>query len=295
MFQRALISTDFTDSLYRLGRVVPDLVASGLHQITFFHNVPLQTDRSIPKVDEAGMQHARDRLQQMIQAVPEGVTVDVSVASGRPSDNILKQVQSSAADVLFLGTPTRTALTEKLAGSTTMNLVERTPVPMMILRPQLISTYTIEELALRCRRLFRDLLVPYDGTPGADDFLASLHAHFQKNPPLPQQKLWLVWVIDENIRRELQGDHPLEEAEASLHKAAERLQSLGVTVEGRVREGDPLMEILKVAEMEDIGAIATCSRGIGGLLRWSVPSLTRDLLRQSWHPVLYFPRPPARN
>jgi nucleotide-binding universal stress UspA family protein len=57
-----------------------------------------------------------------------------------------------------------------------------------------------------------------------------------------------------------------------------------------VVEGDPLTEILRAADRYDIGAIATSSRGIGGLLRWSIPSLTREILRHSWHPVLYFPK-----
>jgi len=35
-----------------------------------------------------------------------------------------------------------------------------------------------------------------------------------------------------------------------------------------VVEGDPLEEILRAADRYDIGAIATSSRGIGGVLRW---------------------------
>ncbi|MEM1292656.1 MAG: universal stress protein, partial [Cyanobacteria bacterium P01_H01_bin.162] len=91
-------------------------------------------------------------------------------------------------------------------------------------------------------------------------------------------------------RRELRGDNPLQDAREKLHKAADTLRELNVNVETFVKEGDPLEEILRAADQYDIGAIATSSRGIGGLLRWSVPSLTRELLRQSWHPVLYFPK-----
>ncbi|MDB9525643.1 universal stress protein [Oscillatoria sp. CS-180] len=290
MFQRVLISTDFKDGLYRLGCVVPSLVQAGVTEATFFHNVAVQTDRSVPKVDEDGMKAARKRFEESIQTVPEGVTVDIHVTCGRPSDNIIKQVESSKCEVLFLGTPTRSALSEKLFGSTTAKLIERTSVPMIILRPQLISTYTTDELSLRCRNLMHNLLIPYDGTKGSSEFLDTLKTQIAKNPPPENHKYWLLWVIDENIRRELRGDNPLQEAQARLQQAANTLRELNVTVETVVKEGDPFEEIMNAADYYDIGAIATSSRGIGGFLRWSVPSLTREILRQSWHPVLYFPK-----
>jgi nucleotide-binding universal stress UspA family protein len=265
-------------------------VAGGLERITFFHNVAVQTERSIPKVDEAGMQVARERLQRIIQDIPPGATVEVNVVCGRPSDNILKQIQTTSAEVLFLGMPTRNLLSEKLFGSTTMNLVERTSIPMMILRPQLVSTYTIEELGIRCRNLFSHLLVPYDGSHGLDEFIDILKSYFQKRTSGVQQRCWLVWVIDEDIRRELQGDHPIQDAEAKLHQAADALRQLDITVETFVREGDPLTEVLAVAEEYDISAIATCFSGVSGIMRWSAPTLTHEIIRNSWHPILYFPK-----
>ncbi|MGF1523846.1 MAG: universal stress protein [Leptolyngbyaceae cyanobacterium] len=289
MFQRALICTDFTDGLYRLGYVVPGLVEGGLSSVAFFHNVAVPTERSVPKVDQDGIEAARQRFQQIIQSVPEGANVEIIAECGRPTDNILKQIKVTSAEVVFLGTPTRNVLSEKLFGSTTMGLVERTPVPMMILRPQLASIYTTEELTIRCRNLFRHLLIPYDGTEGSTRFLESLQSRFQTSPPPANHKYFLLWVIDDSIRRELQGDNPMQDAEDRLHKAAGMLRDLNVTVETIVKEGDPLEEILMTAEQYNISAIATASRGIGGFMRWSVPSLTRDILRQSWHPVLYFP------
>jgi nucleotide-binding universal stress UspA family protein len=291
MFQRALISTDFKDGLYRLACVIPSLAAGGITDITFFHDVPVQTDRSVPRVDEEGMQAARQRFEEIIKTVPEDVDVKIHVTCGRASDNILKQVESTGCEILFLGTPTRNVLSEKLFGSTTMKLVERIDIPIMILRPQLVSTYTTEELAIRCRHLFHYLLIPYDGSKGSTEFLQTLKTQIQKSPPpADRHQYWLLWVVDENIRRELRGDNPLDEARERLHQAAETLRELDLKVETLVVEGDPLEEILKAADHHDIGAIATSSRGIGGFLRWSVPSLTREILRHSWHPVLYFPK-----
>lgn len=290
MFHKALISTDFEDGLYRLGCTIPSLVDSGFTDITFFHSVPVETDRSVPKVDENEVHAAREQLEEIIRQVPEGPAVKVVVNGGRASSNILQQIKSSGCEVVFLGMPTRNILSERLFGSTTMQLVEKTPVPMLIVRPQLISTFTTEELSIRCRNLFQYLLIPYDGTEGSTEFLEALKAQIRQNPPSENHQYWLIWVVDDNLRRELQGDRPLEEARERLHKAADTLRELNLKVDTIVVEGDPLEEILKAADHYDIGSIATSSRGIGGLLRWSVPSLTREILRHSWHPVLYFPK-----
>jgi len=61
MFQRALICTDFTDGMYRLAQFVPALAAGGLKSFMFFHNVPMETEREIPRVDPHQLDEPRQR------------------------------------------------------------------------------------------------------------------------------------------------------------------------------------------------------------------------------------------
>ncbi|NJL48552.1 MAG: universal stress protein [Leptolyngbyaceae cyanobacterium SM2_5_2] len=289
MFQRALICTDFNDGMYRMAQFVPSLVAGGFSALTFFHNVGLQVEREIPRQDPELLAKPKQRLSDLLREVPDTVKVAVEVLMGNASDNILKLAKQYQSEVIFLGSPTRTMLEEKLFGSTAMKLSEKTPVPLTILRPQLMSTYTTAELELRCANLFRYLLLPYDGTQGGRTLVETIKRQVQSNPHSVLERVRLLWVIDENIRRELQGDNPLQQAQDELSRVQTDLAELGLVVNTTVCEGDPIKEIMAVAEVHDISAIATCSRGIGGIMKWSAPSLTRDILRQSWHPVLFFP------
>ena len=126
MFKCALVCTDFEDSLQRLIGFVPDLVQSGLDKIVFFHNVSLTTDREIPKVDDSAVAEAKSRLADASGSVlPEGKSVVVDVRSGRVIDNIEKSARRYNADVLVLGTPTRSLLTEKFFGSTTTGIAHQ--------------------------------------------------------------------------------------------------------------------------------------------------------------------------
>ncbi|MEB3314011.1 MAG: universal stress protein [Cyanobacteriota bacterium] len=289
MFQRALICTDLTDSIYRLAQFVPSLAAGGLKSLVFFHSVALETEREIPRHDPELLEGPRQQLQALLRQVPEGVDARVEVQSGRASDNILRLAKQCHADVIFLGTATRTLLEEKLFGSTTLQLSEKTEVPLVILRPQLLATYTTAELDLRCSHLFRYLLLPYDGRQGSQTLVDRVRHQVQNNPDSVLERIRLLWVVDENIRPELLGDHPLEDAQDALATVQAELAALGLVVNLTVVTGDPLKQILAAAEAHDIGAIAIASRGLGGLLKWSAPSLSRELMRHCWHPLLFFP------
>ncbi|MEO0869786.1 MAG: universal stress protein [Cyanobacteria bacterium J06642_11] len=286
MFQCALVCTDFDDSLQRLIHFVPDLVRSGLNHVVFFHNVSIAADREIPKVDSDAIAAAEQVLSIVREAdLPEGKAVTAEVLAGRVIDNIDKVARRHNADVLFLGTPTRSLLTEKIFGSTTVGIAQQLDIPMVILRPQLVSAYRKQELALRCQTLFDHLLVPFDGSDSARHLVERIKLAAQTNAH-PKQ-CTLCWVIDDCIRVELRESE--EQINVTLQTAKTSLESVGIEVFTEIRQGDPQPEVLKSAEVNDISAIAISSGKSKGILKWSVPSFTSALLRSSWHPVIHFP------
>jgi len=289
MFQRILISTDFSDGLYRLAKFVPDLAASGVHQIVFLHNVPLWEEGAIPRVDQKKVDEATQRLSIALKQAPEGVEVKIEVPSGpRPIDTILGTVKKYQSDLILLGTPSRSLLDEKLFGSTAVGCSQRSPVPLMILRPQLISTYTEEELALRCRHLFRYLLIPYDGSDSANYLVEQIKRYARNRPPHSLECCLLCWVVSKDGHRELR-ESKLKQARPLLEGVQADLEKLGLQVRIEVRQGEFLAEILDAAVMTDISAIAVSSQNLGKLREWSIPSATGELLRRSWHPIIFFP------
>lgn len=291
MFQRCLICTDFSDSLDRLVEFVPSLAASGIKQIIFLHSVPLWEEGEIPRIDQEAMDKARNRFQERLKNVPEGVEVKIEVISGRPFDTIPKVAKSYQVDVIFIGMPMRSLLQEKLFGSTSAGLVRTCSTPVLSLRPQLISTYTREELDLRCQHLFRYLLIPYDGSNPSEYLLQKLKEQVQNRPHHSLEKCMLLWVVDAGGRREVPKDYPVKEAQEKLEAVKAELELLGLQVNAEVRLGNPFEEILDATLEFDISAIAISSDNLGKLIEWPVRSFAGELIRRSWHPVLFFPPP----
>ena len=288
MFKRTLICTDFSDSLQRLVNFVPDLAKGGMNHIIFFHNVPLMTSREIPCVDEERTEAARKVLTAATAAAPSGTKVDIEIASGRAVDNIVRAVKKYQPDILFSGMPTRSALNERLFGSTTLGITDKVSAPILILRPQLVSTYRHSELSQRCQHLFDYLLVPYDGSSSAKNLVSKIKQQIQSDPEGALETCLLCWVVDDGGR--ITTDNPAEEAQSKLDQVKAELEGFGTKILTEVRIGNPLEEILKSGEEHDISAIAVCSGKSKGLLKMTVPSFTNAILRESWHPIIHFPK-----
>ncbi|MEN8445993.1 MAG: universal stress protein, partial [Cyanobacteria bacterium J06555_13] len=221
-------------------------------------------------------------------AVPDGTEVHIEVASGRPAENIVRAVQKYQPDIIFSGMPTRSTLNERLFGSTTMELAEKVEVPILILRPQLVSTYRESELSERCQNMFNYLLLPYDDSSSAKKLVGEIKTRIEADPNCALETCLLSWVIDDGGR--VSSSDLVEDAERTLEAVKAELSDLGTEVQTEVRVGNPLEEILKSGEVHDISAIAVCTGKSKGLLKLTVPSFTSAILRASWHPIIHFPR-----
>ncbi len=291
MFHRLLISTDLSDGLHRLVQFVPDLATMGLEQIVFLHCVPLRNDRGIPRVDEAELAQARERLSPAL-AHPDShnTEVKVEVIAGRPAQIIEDTVKKYRSDLVLLGMESHSLLNEKLFGSTTCDLAQHISVPLMILRPQLISTYTEEELALRCRHLFRYLLIPYDDSNSGKHTVEFIRQKAVRRPPHSLEACMLCWVVEKPGRRDPPLAPPLSEENLTILQTIQKsLEQLDLKVNSEVRQGNTIAEIQQVALEYDISAIAVSSRHFGKIWELSIPSFAGEILRRSWHPVLFVP------
>lgn len=288
MFQNCLICTDLSDGLQRLVNFVPSFAAAGVKQLVFLHSVPLWEEGDVPRVDEDKLQHAQEKLQVALENCPEDIEVRIETPSGRPLDTIPRMLQNYAFDVILTGTPIRSLLEEKFVGSTSAGLGKLTETPLMILRPQLVSTYREEELDLRCRHLWRYLLLPYNDSDAAHYLIEKVKHYATQQPTQSLQECLLMWVVDDSVRRGMPLSHRVQEAQEKIQPVKAELEAVGLRVYTEVREGNPLLEVLAAAQTYDISAIAIGADYRASILEWTVPSFANEVLRRSWFPVLFF-------
>ena len=288
MFQSCLICTDFTDGLHRFIDCVPNLAQSGLNKIVFFHSVPLWEEGEVPRIDEEKVERAKQRLQKALDSAPDGVDVQVEVLSGKPLDTIPRVLKKHPVDVIMTGTPIKSLLKEKFFGSTSTGLAKLTAQPLNIIRPELITTYTLEELDLRCRHLWRYLLIPYNDSKTAKYLIEEVKKFAKERPENSLKQIMLMSVVDDLGRKSVLAEQRVAEAEKSLEEVKQELEALGLEVNTLVKVGNPLQEITAAALNFDISAIAIATDYKNSLLQLTVRSFANDMLRSSWFPVLLF-------
>lgn len=288
MFQSCLICTDFTDGLYRLIDCVPSLATCGLKKIVFFHSVPLWEEGEVPRIDDEKVEQAKERLQKAVNDAPIGVDVQIEVLSGKPLDTIPRVLKQHEIDVIMTGTPIRSLLQEKFFGSTSAGLAKVTSQPLNIIRPELITTYTREELALRCQHLWRYLLIPYNDSKTARYLIEEIKQYAQERPENSLKQCMLISVVDDCGRKSFLAEQRVEDAETSLKAVKEELEAFNIEVNTLVKVGNPLQTITTVALDYDISAIAIATDYRNNLIQWTVRSFANDVMRSSWFPVLLF-------
>lgn len=294
MFHRLLVTTDFSDGLHRLVNFIPELSQAGWQQIVFLHCVPFQDDRNIPQVDEAQQASAEAKLAPALTNCPRDIEVHIELSTcsnsaGAKAKAILAAVEKYQSELVVIGTSLHSLLNEKLFGSTTSELAPKTAVPLLILRPQLVSAYTEEEMALRCQHLLRYLLIPYDGSQSAQHVVSYVETKAENRPPHSLEACMLCWVLEKSGRKEVSLEPQFEECVKSLQPIQQRLEDLDLKVNVDVRQGNAIAEIQTVALDFDISAIVVSSKHFGRLWELSIPSFAGEMVRRSWHPILFVP------
>jgi nucleotide-binding universal stress UspA family protein len=88
------------------------------------------------------------------------------------------------------------------------------------------------------------------------------------------------------ILRALDGARPLRTAPREVNGAVEALTAVGIDARARVADGSAVNAILETARQERASLVAMATHGRSGLPRWSLGSVTEEVLRAGTTPLL---------
>jgi nucleotide-binding universal stress UspA family protein len=287
MSGNCLVYTNLSDGLQRLIHFVPQLASGGFKRIVFLHSVPIWDESRVAGIDEDKLKQAKEKLAPALQYASDRVEVKVEVISGQSAETALKVIKTYDIDIVVIASLVKTGLESQLFGDTTLDLARATEKPLMILRPQVITTYTNEELALRCQHFWQNILIPYDDGDSARYLIKRIKDYVSNNPNHHLQHARLLWVLEDNRLSELKPNK-MKDAEQKLAQVKSELEALGLEVVSEVKEGEPLLELLDTALRENISAITIATSHRNRLMEWAFPSFANNVLSNSWFPVLYF-------
>ncbi|WP_049985562.1 universal stress protein [Halobellus rufus] len=84
--------------------------------------------------DEAERDRAAAAVEETAARLPDDVPVETAVVTGIPQDEIVDAIDGTDADLVVMGTHSRTGLDRYLIGSVTERVVRHAPVPVVTVR-----------------------------------------------------------------------------------------------------------------------------------------------------------------
>ncbi len=247
--------------------------------------LPLLTPRPLPGVAQAetealmnDLAERKTQLSHEAQRLREsGIRANGVAIPGAPAGAILEYTRRFRADLIAMGTHSRSLAERWLLGSVAMEVIHHAPVPVLIVPRQ--ARFRHEE-QLR-------VLVALDGSELSEKALAgalmltytvptslTLFEVMPGEAPAPEERT-PEWYATPVIGA---GDY--------LDSLCTHLGGQGQTCERAFSAGDPANEILDYAEHGEFDLIAVSSHGRTGLDRVLLGSVAERIIRRANVPVL---------
>jgi nucleotide-binding universal stress UspA family protein len=239
---------------------------------------------SAPQLKSSFLDWARTFVWDARKALEaRGVAVETDVALGDPRTEIVRQSEEWGADLVVLGARGLGKVKRFLQGSVSDAVARHARCAVLIVKGR--------------RRKFGSVLVAMDGSE--DSFQA---ARFLQSLALPRQTRVRLLSVVERLRypttapkavqsqlvgmiKELEAERR-GELDKVLERAAAQLEDKITRVTRYTPTGDPADEIVATASAFDADLVVVGARGLGGLERALLGSVSEKVLHHARCPVL---------
>jgi nucleotide-binding universal stress UspA family protein len=231
---------------------------------------PVVTDM-VPGIVAADVGEARAYLERVAGTLEEqGARVQVVAESGPAVEVILRTVAERKGTLIAMSTHGRTGAARAVMGSVAEQVLRRSPVPVLTVRTLRAAAAVPPDE----RQPLRNVLLPLDRSERSLQALA------------PAADLCRLFGARLLLLHVLERDEDQVTADAWFRAVETRAGSQGVAVTTLIETGSVADEILDVARFHDADLIAMATHGRRGLGRLAMGSVTEEVLRKSFVPLL---------
>lgn len=292
---RVLLATDGSANARAAALWLRDFPMPGVARIRVLTVVTLPPSAlDIPQVADlnAGLLADGQRLVEETVALlgPRGAAAETHVTQGNPKEEIVRAADAWPADLVVVGARGLGAATAWLLGSVSQTVARHVRCPVLVVKGT--------------PRRLRSVLIATDGSEGANDAIR----FFLSLPLRRDVRVRLLSAVEPvpfpttapgMIRRRLRGMVAEIERERRsgtgklLERAAAELRTKLARVARSAPTGHPGEEILGTAAAFDADLIVVGARGLGGMKRLLLGSVSERVLRDARCPVLIVKRSSA--
>ncbi len=229
-----------------------------------------------------------EEIEQAVKAV--GVTANVRVEFGIPSQVIVRTAEELDTDLIVLGTRGLSGLEHLLVGSTAERVIRSSPCPVLAVHAQQAPPghEPVRERSPSTLKV-QSILVPVDFSDCSLDalefaiFVAGLHKAAMTILHVPEP---ITFGIDFTLRHVEERREWRRRTETWLSDIAKLLAGQGLATETRLITGQAADTILSCARDSQVDLIVMGTHGRRGLSHAFTGSVMEAVLRRAASPVL---------
>jgi nucleotide-binding universal stress UspA family protein len=236
--------------------------------------------------EEIAEDDAMTGMSKTLMAYGAPGTSSIDVLRGDPAEEIVWLSQSRTCRLIVMATHARTGLARGLLGSVTDRVIRSSRVPVLVFSPE------AEDDGRLNKNSFADIKTIILGLDGSELAERSLQVVAPIATALGAE-IQLVQVLKPQVGAAPTVDQPTNhdflDAKSYLERLANVLRDRGLSAGHQVLEGYVDEVLVKLSDEIPGSVIALGTRGLSGLKRWTVGSVTDKVTRTSHRPVLVIP------
>jgi nucleotide-binding universal stress UspA family protein len=281
---RILLATDGSEDAVRATEAATDLAqrsGAEFHVVHVWHDVPGFAHDFVKRELKRQGQEILDEQVEKIRAAGGEVT-QAHLRGGRTSNEVIKLTEEIDAGLLIVGSRGLGTVQRILMGSQSEEIVHHAQVPVLVLRsgegvwPP--KRFVVGEDFSDDARRAGDLAASIGGLYDSGGLLVYSHPDLPEVPP-GETRSTVRELVDMRDR-----DHRMLE-----ERASELENILGSRPEIRVADGYPANVLLEASEEEWPSLVVVGSRGLAGIMRTRLGSVSTKVVTASRGPVLVCP------
>jgi nucleotide-binding universal stress UspA family protein len=281
---KVLLATDGSKEADLAGRSAAELADKTGSKLHVVHVLALPIDTQDPfsfqpEVRRQLEKHTRERLEEVVGTIEArgGEVAGSHLRVGRPDAEIIAQAEQIGVGLIVMGSRGRGGIRRALMGSVSDSVVRHAYCPVMVVRGE--ATEFPDKILLATDGSEEARLAATTAADVAERTGSELHVvHVGEVRPV-YHPAWHGYVAR---YEELQ-----EEAQRLLEEQVEHVKAAGAKVaETHLGMGRPDEEIVVLGQEIGAGLIVTGSRGLGGIRRALMGSVSDSVVRHAHCPLL---------
>lgn len=294
-FESILFHTRLREAAFESLKAVLTLKPAGLRRIVLVYVIRREEVAFIPYAgfDQKGADRQRSAAEERFahwagMVAEAGIECRWRIELGETNPILMDIAEQEAVDLIVTGRKSRTAFDRVYVGSHILDMVRRSPVPLMMAK--YVAPYTREDGQVATRINDRPFVRPMLATDWSPPSQRGLEALIAMGPAV--EKVLVAHVVGRNLTKNAPAaavDALEMESRKRLDHACARLAEAGIQAEALLGSGHAAAEIVRLARTHDSSAIIMGRTGKDWFEEYWLGGVSHRVAENSERPVLVIP------